>query len=103
MILAKVEGSLVATKKNEKMRGSKLLVVRPLGVESAAAREFTPGKSTLVAVDTLGAGDGDVVLVVQGSSARLAADNKDAPLDAVVVGIVDSVDLGKNKLVYKAS
>ena len=103
MILARVEGSLVATKKNEKMRGSKLLVVRPLGVESAESREFTLGKSTLVAVDTLGAGDGDVVLVVQGSSARLAAENKDAPLDAVVVGIVDSVDLGKNKLVYKAS
>jgi len=103
MILAKVEGSLVATKKNEKMRGSKLLVVRPLGVESAQSSAFKPGSSTLVATDTLGAGDGDVVLVVQGSSARLAAENKDAPLDAVVVGIVDTVDLGKNKLIYKAN
>ena len=102
MILARVEGSLVATKKNEKMRGNKFLVVRPLVVDSPAARELRPGSSTLVAVDSLGAGEGEVVLVVQGSSARLAADDKNSPVDAVVIGIVDSVDLGKNNLIYRA-
>lgn len=98
MILARVEGSVVATKKNGKMMGSKLLVVRPLVIDSPAAREFRPGATTLVATDALGAGDGDVVLVVQGSSARLAMDNKDTPVDAVIIGIVDTVDSGKKVL-----
>ena len=101
MILARVEGSLVASKKNAKMTGSKFLVVRPLVVDSPAARELRSGTSTLVAVDTLGAGEGEVVLVVQGSSARLASDDKNSPVDAVVIGIVDTVDLGKNFL-YRA-
>ena len=102
MILARVEGSLVATKKNDKMTGSKFLVVRPLVVDAPTARELRPGTSTLVAVDTLGAGEGEVVLIVQGSSARLAADDKNTPVDAVVIGIVDTVDLGKNNLIYRA-
>jgi microcompartment protein CcmK/EutM len=101
MILARVEGSVVATKKNGKMTGSKLLVVRPLVLDSPAATEFRPGTSSLVATDALGAGDGDVVLVVQGSSARLAMDNKDTPVDAVIIGIVDSVDSGK-KILFNA-
>lgn len=101
MILARVEGSVVATKKNSKMTGSKLLVVRPLVIDSPKATEFRPGSSTLVVVDSLGAGEGEVVLVVQGSSARLASDDKDSPLDAVVVGIVDQVDVLK-KNVYRA-
>jgi len=101
MILARVEGSLVASKKNDKMKGSKFLVVRPLVVDTPSAQEFRPGTSTLVAVDTLGAGEGDVVLVVQGSSARLAADDKNSPVDAVVIGIVDTVDHGKN-ILYRA-
>lgn len=100
MILARVEGSVVATKKNSKMTGHKFLVVRPLLIDSPAAKEFKPGSSTLVAVDTLGAGEGEYVLVVQGSSARLAADDKDSPVDAVVIGIVDTVDLGKT-ILYK--
>ena len=100
MILARVEGSVVATKKNPKMTGQKFLVVRPLVIDSPAAKELKPGASTLVAVDSLGSGEGDYVLVVQGSSARLAADDKDSPVDAVVVGIVDTVDLGKTVL-YK--
>jgi len=101
MILARVEGSVVATKKNRKMTGSKFLVVRPLVIDSPQAGEFKPGVSTLVAVDTLGAGEGDVVLVVQGSSARLAADDKDSPVDAVVIGLVDTVDVGK-RILFKA-
>ena len=101
MILARVEGSVVATKKNPKMTGSKFLVVRPVVIDSTKAREFKDGVSTLVTVDSLGAGEGDLVLVVQGSSARLASNDKDSPVDAVVVGIVDTVDLGKI-LLYKA-
>jgi len=102
MILAKVEGSLVATKKNPKMTGSKMLVVRPMVIDRPDARSFKPGSSTLVAVDSLGAGEGEVVVVVQGSSARLAAEDKDSPVDAVVVGIVDTVDVSK-KTLYQAS
>lgn len=98
MILAQVEGSVVATKKNPKMTGSKFLVVRPLVVDTPAAEAFRPGSSTLVAVDALGAGEGEVVLIVQGSSARLAGKDKDSPVDAVVVGIVDTVDLAKRKI-----
>lgn len=101
MILAKVEGAIVATKKNTKMTGSKLLLVRPLVIDSPTAKEFKPGVTTLVAVDSLGAGEGEVVLVVQGSSARLAADDKDTPVDAVVIGIVDTVDIGK-QIIFRA-
>ncbi len=102
MILARVEGSLVATKKNAKMTGSKFLVVRPLVMDSPTAHEFRPGLSTIIAVDALGAGEGEVVLVVQGSSARLASDDKDSPVDAVIVGIVDTVDMGR-KTVFRAN
>lgn len=98
MILAIVEGSVVATKKNPKMTGAKFLFVRPLVVDQPDAKELRPGTSTLVAVDSLGAGEGEVVLVVQGSSARLAGPDKDSPVDAVVVGIVDTVDVAKRKI-----
>ena len=98
MILALVEGSIVATKKNPKMTGAKFLLVRPLVVDKPEAKELLPGTSTLVAVDSLGAGEGEVVLLVQGSSARLAGPDKDSPVDAVVVGIVDTVDVAKRKI-----
>lgn len=98
MILAQVEGSIVATKKHERMTGSKLLVVRPVVIDSPAKAEYRLGASSLIAVDALGAGEGELVLVVQGSSARLAAADKESPVDAVVVGIVDTVDLGKKKI-----
>jgi len=101
MILARVEGSVVATKKNPKMTGSKFLLVRPLVIDSPTATEFKPGASTLVAVDALGAGKNEVVLIVQGSSARLGAEDKDSPVDAVVIGIVDTIDIAKQVL-YKA-
>ena len=83
------------------MVGHKFLLVRPLVIDSPTATEWKPGQTTLVAVDSLGAGEGEIVLVVQGSSARLAADDKDSPVDAVVIGIVDTVDVAKN-ILYKA-
>ena len=101
MFLARVEGSVVATKKDASMSGRKLLVVRPQLVDEKDPTRFRPGANTIVAVDSVGAGIGELVLFCQGSSARLAPNLKDAPVDAVVIGIVDTVDvLGKQ--IYSA-
>jgi len=101
MFLARVEGSVVATKKDASMSGRKLLVVRPQLVDDKDPTKFRPGANTIVAVDSVGAGIGELVLFCQGSSARLAPNLKDAPVDAVVIGIVDVVDvLGKQ--IYNA-
>ncbi len=96
MFLAKVEGSVVATKKDPAMSGRKMLLLRPQLVDEKDPTKFRPGANTIVAVDGLGAGIGEMVLFCQGSSARLAPGMKDAPVDAVIIGIVDVVDvLGK--------
>jgi ethanolamine utilization protein EutN len=96
MFLARVEGSVVATKKDASMSGRKLLLLRPQLVDEKDPARFRPGVNTIVAVDSVGAGTGEMVLFCQGSSARLAPNLKDAPVDAVIIGIVDSVDvLGK--------
>ena len=93
MFLARVIGSVVSTKKDEAMKGRKLIVLRPLLVDEANPAQFRPGANTVVAVDTLGAGLDEVVLFCQGSSARQAAGMKTLPVDAVVVGIVDTVEV----------
>lgn len=93
MFLARVIGSVVSTKKDEVMRGRKLLVLRPLLVDEQNPAQLRPGQNTLVAVDTLGAGAGDLVLFCQGSSARQAAGMKALPIDAAVVGLVDTVEI----------
>jgi len=96
MFLAKVEGSVVATKKDPAMSGRKMLLLRPQLVDEKDPTKFRPGANTIVAVDCLGAGIGEMVMFCQGSSARLAPGMKDAPVDAVIIGIVDVVDvLGK--------
>ena len=96
MFLAKVEGSVVATKKDPSMNGRKMLLLRPQLVDEKDPTKFRPGANTIVAVDTMGAGINELVMFCQGSSARLAGGMKDAPVDAVIIGIVDSVDvLGK--------
>ncbi len=87
MLLARVVGTVVATRKDEKLLGTKLLVVRtqdPHGKDEA---------SYLVAVDTVDAGLRDRVLIVSGSSARMASGLKDCPVDAAIVGVVDTVDV----------
>src|SRR5208283_3214255 len=96
MFLARVEGAVVATKKDPSMNGRKLRLLRPqLVVEKDPAR-FLGGVNTFIAVDSVGAGIGEMVLFCQGSSACLAPSLKDAPVDAVIIGIVDVVDvLGK--------
>jgi ethanolamine utilization protein EutN len=101
MFLAKVEGSVVATKKDPAMNGRKLLLLRPQLVDEKDPTKFRPGVNTIVAVDSVGAGVGEMVMFCQGSSARLAASLKEAPVDAVIIGIVDVVDvLGKQ--IYNA-
>ena len=96
MFLAKVEGSVVATKKDPSMSGRKMLLLRPQLVDEKDPTKFRPGTNTIVAVDCLGAGIGEMVMFTQGSSARLAPGMRDAPVDAVIIGIVDVVDvLGK--------
>jgi ethanolamine utilization protein EutN len=93
MFLARVEGSVVSTKKDASMSGRKLLLLRPQLVDDKDPTSFRAGSNTIVAVDSVGAGLGEMVLFCQGSSARLAPNLKDAPVDAVVIGIVDSVDV----------
>jgi ethanolamine utilization protein EutN len=93
MFLARVEGSVVATKKDPSMSGRKLLLVRPQLVDDKDPTKFRPGANTIIAVDSVGAGIGEIVMFCQGSSARLAPNLKDAPVDAVIIGIVDSVDV----------
>lgn len=96
MFLAKVEGAVVATKKDSHLSGRKLLLVRPMLVDDQDPSRFRPGLNTIVAVDSVGAGEGELVMFCQGSSARLAPDLKSTPVDAVIIGIVDAVEvLGK--------
>jgi ethanolamine utilization protein EutN len=101
MFLAKVEGSVVSTKKDPNMSGRKLLLLRPQLVDEKDPTKFRPGTNTIVAVDSVGAGIGEMVLFCQGSSARLAPNLKEAPVDAVIIGIVDTVDV-LGKMVYSA-
>ncbi len=101
MFLAKVEGSVVSTKKDANISGRKLLILRPQLVDDKDPTKFKPGSNTIVAVDTVGAGVGELVLFTQGSSARLAPNMKDSPVDAVVIGIVDTVDVF-GKQIYSA-
>lgn len=85
MILAKVVGTVVATRKDERLVSNKLLLVRPTDPKGTVEGGF------LVAVDTVDAGFGETVLVVSGSSARMASGMKDCPVDAAIVGIIDTV------------
>jgi ethanolamine utilization protein EutN len=98
MFLARVIGSVVATKKDAAMTGRKLLLLRPLLVDEANPDRFKPGTNTIVAVDALGAGIDEVVLFCQGSSARQASGMKTLPVDAVIIGIVDTVDVLNRKI-----
>ncbi len=92
---------MVATKKDASLGGRKLLIVRPQLVDEKEPTRFRPGVNTIIAVDSVGAGVGELVMFCQGSSARLAPSLKDAPVDAVIIGIVDTVDvLGKK--IYSA-
>ena len=93
MQVAKVIGNIWATRKEEKLSGLKLLLVKPLDVP-----DETVDKSPLVAADTIGAGVGETVIIVGGSSARNAAGDVSIPVDATVVGIVDDLEIDRSVL-----
>ena len=98
MFVAKVTGSLVSTQKVESMKGSKLLIVEPFRVDPERRKSLVTTGRTFVAVDMLGAGVGDLVLLTQGSSARMTPETKNMPVDAVVVGIVDQVHVDQQSV-----
>ena len=87
MILARIVGTVVSSRKDPRLEGKTLLIVKPVTPEGVDESGY------LVAVDTVAAGFRETVLVVSGSSARMAGDCKDRPVDAAIVGIVDSVTL----------
>ncbi len=82
MLAGKVVGSIVSTRKNDKLIGNKFMIVEI--IDSMRAKE-----QKLIAVDNIGAGIGEYVLVAQGSAARIGCDMQDAPVDAAIVGIID--------------
>ena len=87
MIIARVVGTVVATRKDPRLVSNKLLIARPTDPHGK------PEGTYLVALDTVDAGVGETVLIVSGSSARMAAGMKDCPVDAAIVGIVDAIEL----------
>ena len=91
MFVGKVTGSLVCTQKTDTLVGKKLLVVEPYRLEADTRERLLTTGRTFVAVDTVGAGEGEYVLVVQGGSARLTPETKLLPVDCAIVGIVDTV------------
>ncbi|MFQ5740580.1 MAG: EutN/CcmL family microcompartment protein [Acidobacteriota bacterium] len=91
MLLGKVSGTVVATRKDEKLHGKKLLIVSIIDPESGAHTGYQ------VSVDTVGAGAGETVIVVGGSSARMATGMKDHPVDSSIVAIVDTVELSSTQ------
>lgn len=95
MFVAKVTGSLVSTQKLDSMVGFKLLVVEPYRLDPHDRKQLVTTGRTFVAVDTLGAGEGDFVLIAQGSSARLTAETKNMPIDTLVIGLVDQVHVAE--------
>lgn len=94
MELARVEGSVVSTVKTERLKGQKLLILNIIGPD------MKPTNSYVVAVDTVGAGRGEVVIAVRGSSARQAAELTNVPTDTSIIAIVDSVELN-GKIVFQ--
>ena len=98
MFMARVTGSLVATEKVEAMVGQKLLIVEPLRVNEKDQSDLQPTGRSFVVVDAVGAGEGEVVLCVQGSSARFTPETKTLPVDAAIVGIIDQVHVGDNEV-----
>lgn len=100
MFLAEVIGQVVSTKKDEHMTGRKLLLLRPKLVDDKDPSKFKDGQNTVVAIDTVGAGEGELVMFCQGSSARQAEGMKLVPVDAAIIAIVDRVEV-LGKTVYK--
>ncbi|HLN64081.1 MAG TPA: EutN/CcmL family microcompartment protein [Symbiobacteriaceae bacterium] len=97
MLLAKVIGTVVATRKDDRMQGQKLQIVQPVSLT-----DLSPDGKPLVAVDSVGAGEGEIVMVCAGSSARQTARTKETPCDAVIMAIVDSLTLSGRQTYSKS-
>jgi microcompartment protein CcmK/EutM len=89
VLLAKIVGTVVATRKDPRLVSNKLMVVRAIDPRGTADGNY------LVAIDTVDAGVGETVLVVSGSSARMASGLKDCPVDAAIVGIIDAIEMNE--------
>ncbi len=98
MFMRRITGSIVSSQKVESMVGQKLLIVEPLRVDEKTRAKLNLTGRTFIAVDTVGAGEGEVVLCVQGSSARFTEQTKTLPIDAAIVGIVDQVQIGDKQV-----
>jgi microcompartment protein CcmK/EutM len=90
MILGRVVGTVVATRKDPRLEGHKLLIVKPISPQGKEEAGY------VVAVDTVSAGFRETVITVSGSSARMAEGCKDKPVDCVIVGIIDNIDLDES-------
>ncbi|MFV0387626.1 MAG: EutN/CcmL family microcompartment protein [Pyrinomonadaceae bacterium] len=91
MRIARIIGSVVSTQKDERLNGKKLLIVRPITPDGKDIDDY------VVAVDTVGAGFHEKVLIVSGSSARMAEGNKDCPVDTAIVGVIDEIEYTKSE------
>ena len=97
MFLGKVIGTVWSTKKDEKLVGAKFLVVRKLDLDQNEKNDF------VIAVDSVGAGEGEVVLVATGSSSRQTNLTQDKPVDAVIMAIVDKLDISIKQLIEESA
>jgi len=101
MFIARVTGSVIATQKVASMTGRKLLVVEPLRVDPQTRTQLVGTGRSFVVVDTVGAGQDEMVLIVQGSSARMTPETDKLPVDATIIGIVDTVNV-ENRTIFSA-
>jgi microcompartment protein CcmK/EutM len=88
MNLVKIVGSIVATHKDPKLEGSKLLIGREIRLDGTMTDTY------YVAIDTVGVGEGEVVIVVRGSSARLTELSNNKPVDSAIIAVVDEIEIG---------
>lgn len=95
MRIGRIIGTVVATRKDEKLLGSKLMVTQPLDIKLAPIGE------AIIAVDTVGAGMGDLVIFATSTAGRIAARKLDSPIDAAIVGIIDEIDIREDLLEMK--
>ena len=96
MQIARVNGTVVSTNKTERLNGLKLLLVKPIDIET-----FEEKGNIVVAIDAIGAGEGEVVMCVGGSSSRLTSVTEGKPVDQTIIAIIDSVDLGSARIFEK--
>jgi len=96
MQIARVIGSVVSTSKSERLTGLKLLVVRPIDLDT-----FTEKGSPLVSIDAVGAGEGEVVMIVGGSSSRMTQLTENKPADSTIIAIIDHITIGKKRVFDK--